>query len=534
MAKETAGAPPASSAPRPADSMEQRMETLQKRLAEARAQGGEKAVQKQKQAGKWTARERIEKLLDPSTFVETYLLAEHQGTEFDMGSKRLAADGVVTGYGKVEGRTVFVFAQDFTVMGGSLGLMHARKIWDLLDTAAKVGAPVVGLCDSAGARIQEGVDGLSGYGGIFFRNSVYSGVVPQISAVMGPCAGGAVYSPALTDFTFIVDRVAQMFITGPGVTKSVTGEEVTMEQLGGARVHAEVSGNADFFAADEEECIARIRELLALLPSNNLDGPPRVETGDDPERRDEELLRVVPADPKRGYDVREVVRRVVDQGHLLEVKEGFARNIVTGLARLDGRTVGVVANQPLVFAGALDINASDKAARFIRTCDAFQIPLVTFVDVPGYLPGVAQEHGGIIRHGAKMLYAYSEATVPKLTLILRKAYGGAYLAMCSKDLGADQVFAWPTAEIAVMGPEGAVDVIFKREIESAPDPAAERARRIEDYRSRFANPYYAAGRKHIDAVIDPRDTRPVLVRALEMLETKREPRPKRKHGNMPL
>jgi acetyl-CoA carboxylase carboxyltransferase component len=514
--------------------MEQKMEALQKRLAEARAQGGPKAVEKQKQAGKWTARERVEKLLDPGTFVETYLLAEHQGTEFDMPAKRLAADGVVTGYGKVEGRMVFVFAQDFTVMGGSLGLMHARKIWDLLDTAVKVGAPVVGLCDSAGARIQEGVDGLSGYGGIFYRNSIYSGVVPQISAVMGPCAGGAVYSPAITDFTFIVDKIAQMFITGPGVTKSVTGEEVTMEALGGARVHTEMSGNADFFAAGEEECIARIRELLALLPSNNLEGAPRVESGDDPGRREESLASAVPADPKRGYDVREVIRAVVDRGYLLEVKEGFARNIVTAFARLDGRTVGVIANQPLVFAGALDINASDKAARFIRFCDAFHIPLVTLVDVPGYLPGVAQEHGGIIRHGAKLLYAYSEATVPKLTLILRKAYGGAYLAMCSKDLGADQVFAWPTAEIAVMGPEGAVDVVFKREIEAAPNPVAERSKRIEDYRARFANPYYAAARKHIDAVVDPRETRAVLIRALEMLESKRLSTPKRKHGNIPL
>ncbi len=519
---------------RPVPSMDEKQQALERRLAEARGQGGEKAVQKQKQAGKLTARERVEKLLDPGTFRETYLLAEHQGTEFDMPAKRLAADGVVTGYGKVEGRTVFVFAQDFTVMGGSLGLMHARKIWDLLDTAAKVGAPVVGLCDSAGARIQEGVDGLSGYGGIFWRNSVYSGVVPQISAVMGPCAGGAVYSPAITDFTFIVDRTAQMFITGPGVIKSVTGEEVTMEALGGARVHTEVSGNADFFAANEEECVARIRELLGLLPSNNLEGPPRIETGDDPERREGSLAGVVPADPRRGYDVRDVIRPVVDQGYFLEVKEGFARNIVTAFARLDGRTAGLIANQPLVFAGALDINASDKAARFIRFCDAFHIPLVTLVDVPGYLPGVAQEHGGIIRHGAKLLYAYSEATVPKLTLILRKAYGGAYLAMCSKDLGADQVFAWPTAEIAVMGPEGAVDVVFKKEIEAAARPVEEREKRIRDYRARFANPYYAAGRKHIDAVIDPRETRPVLIRALEMLESKRLSLPQRKHGNIPL
>ncbi|MBI4361634.1 MAG: methylmalonyl-CoA carboxyltransferase [Euryarchaeota archaeon] len=514
--------------------MAERLAELHRRREEALRAGGVEAVKRQHEAGKGTARERVEKMMDPGSFVETYLFVDHQGTEFGMPQKKAPADGVVTGYGRVDGRPVFVAAQDFTVMGGSLGMVHSKKICDTMDMAAKVGAPFVALCDSAGARVQEGVEGLSGYGNIFYRNTLYSGVVPQVSAIMGPCAGGAVYSPAITDFTLMVDRTAQMFITGPAVIKSVTGEEVTMEDLGGARVHATVSGNCDFFARDEEECIALIRELLGYLPSNNLDDPPVVETGDDPGRMDPELSRLVPADAKKAYDMREVIRRIVDGGAMLEVKEGFAPNILTILARLGGRSVGIIANQPLASAGVLDVNASDKAARFIRTCDAFSIPLLNLVDVPGYMPGVAQEQMGIIRHGAKMLFAYSEATVPKITVVLRKAYGGAYIAMCSKDLGADQVFAWPTAEIAVMGPEGAVDVVFKKEIQSSKEPAKMRQAKIEDYRARFANPYYAASRKHIDAVIEPPETRPRVIQALEVLRTKRETRPKKKHGNIPL
>ncbi|MFQ5711908.1 MAG: acyl-CoA carboxylase subunit beta, partial [Candidatus Geothermarchaeales archaeon] len=419
-------------------------------------------------------------------------------------------------------------------IGGSLGLMHARKMCHVMDMAARMGAPLIGLCDSAGARVQEGVDALSGYGQIFYRNSIYSGVIPQISAIMGPCAGGAVYSPALTDFTFMVDKTGLMFITGPVVIKAVTGEEVTMEDLGGARVHNQISGNADFFTGNDEECLQRIRELLSYLPSNNLEDPPIVETGDDPNRMEEDLVDIVPVDPKRSYDMREVIKRVMDNGAFLEVKEQFARNIITCFARLNGRTVGIIANQPLVSAGVLDVDSSDKAARFIRFCDAFNIPIVNFVDVPGYMPGVKQEYSGIIRHGAKMLFAYSEATVPKITVITRKAYGGAYLAMCSKDLGADHVFAWPTAEIAVMGPEGAVDIIFRREIKGAEKPEEVRQRRVFEYRDKFANPYYAASKQHIDSVIDPRETRPRLIDALEMLLNKREARPAKKHANIPL
>lgn len=514
--------------------MEDRIIDLKKREEEVKIGGGAESIKKQHDAGKLTARERIEKLLDAGTFVELNLFAEHQCTEFDMAKKKAPADGIITGYGKIDGRTVFLFAQDFTVIGGSLGMMHARKMWEVMELAAKVGAPFIGLCDSAGARVQEGVEALSGYGGIFFRNSIYSGVIPQISAIMGPCAGGAVYSPALTDFTFMVDKTGLMFITGPVVIKAVTGEDVTMENLGGARIHNQISGNADFFTGSDDECLAKIRELISFLPSNNLEDPPVVDTGDDPGRMDEELAKVVPVDPKRSYDMRDVISRIVDVGHFLECKAEFAKNIVTCFARMNGKSVGIIANQPNVFSGVLDVHASDKAARFIRFCDAFNIPLLNLVDVPGYMPGVQQEYTGIIRHGAKMLYAYSEATVPKITVIIRKAYGGAYIAMCSKDLGADRVFAWPTAEIAVMGPEGAVDVVFKKEISAAKEQELLRTQKIEEYRQKFANPYYAAARKHVDAVIDPRETRPRVINALEMLSSKRETRPKKKHANMPL
>ena len=510
------------------------IEDLRKRKDAAIMGGGEKGIEKQHKAGKLTARERIDLLLDPGSFFEVNLLVKHQCTEFGMEKRDIPADGVVTGYGRVDGRTVFVFAQDFTVLGGSLGKMHARKICDLMDMAAKAGAPFIALCDSAGARVQEGVDALSGYGQIFYRNSIYSGVIPQISAIMGTCAGGAVYSPALTDFTFMVDKTSFMFITGPAVIKSVTGEEVSMEDLGGAKVHNVTSGVADFFMGNDEECLANIRELLGYLPSNNLEDPPVLDTDDDPKRMDEELLYIVPDDPKKAYDMRDVISRIVDSENFLEVKKYYAENIITCFARLNGQAIGIIANQPKVFSGALNVNCSDKASRFIRFCDAFNIPIVNLVDVPGYMPGVEQEYTGIIRHGAKMLYAYSEATVPKITVVTRKAYGGSYLAMCSKDLGADQVFAWPTAEIAVMGPEGAVGVVFRKEIKAADDPKELRKEKIQEYKDKFANPYYAASKQHIDCVIDPRETRPRLINALQMLSGKRQKLPPKKHSNIPL
>ena len=512
----------------------QMIEDLKKRKDNAIKGGGEKGIEKQHKAGKLTARERIDLLFDPGSFFEINLLVKHQCTEFGMEKREIPADGVVTGYGRVDGRTVFVFAQDFTVLGGSLGNMHAKKICDVMDMAAKVGAPLIGLCDSAGARVQEGVDALSGYGQIFYRNSIYSGVIPQISAIMGTCAGGAVYSPALTDFTFMVDKTSFMFITGPAVIKSVTGEEVTMEDLGGAKIHNMTSGVADFFTGNDEECISLIRWLLSYLPSNNMESPPVYETGDDPMRMDEGLLNVVPDDPRKAYDMRNVISRIVDEGDFLEVKKYYAENIITCFARLNGQSIGIIANQPNVFSGALDVNCSDKASRFIRFCDAFNIPLINIVDVPGYMPGVEQEYTGIIRHGAKMLYAYSEATAPKITVVTRKAYGGSYLAMCSKDLGADQVFAWPTAEIAVMGPEGAVGVVFRKEIKGSEDPKELRKQKIQEYKDKFANPYYAASKQHIDCVIDPRETRPRLISALQMLSGKRQKLPPKKHSNIPL
>ncbi|MEJ5358815.1 MAG: carboxyl transferase domain-containing protein [Desulfobacterales bacterium] len=512
----------------------EKIQELMARRSAILAGGGEKAVAKQHDSGKLTARERIALLLDPESFVELDAFVRHRCSEFGMEKTEIPAEGVVTGYGTIDGRTVFVYAQDFTVLGGSLGEMHAKKICKVLDLALKTGAPVVGLNDSGGARIQEGVDALSGYGQIFFRNTRASGVIPQIAAIMGPSAGGAVYSPALMDFTFMVDRTSQMFITGPQVIKAVTGEEVSAEELGGAMTHNRTSGVAHFFARDDRSCLADIRRLLGYLPSNNLESAPRLEPTDDPERRDEGLNTILPASPNRSYDMRKVIRALVDHGEFFEVHQHYAANIIVCFARLNGRSIGIIANQPAHLAGCLDINASDKAARFIRTCDAFGLPLLNLVDVPGFLPGTHQEYGGIIRHGAKMLYAYSEATVPKVTLILRKAYGGAYLAMCSRDLGADIVYAWPTAEIAVMGPEGAANIIFRREIAAAADPEAARNERIAEYRDRFATPYIAAARGYVDDVLEPAASRRALIRAFEALQGKRDVLPPKKHGNLPV
>ena len=496
--------------------------------------GGEERIRKQHEKGKLTARERIEKLLDEGTFVEIGMFAESRATEFGMDKKRFPGDGVVTGYGTINGRLVFVYAQDFTVLGGSLGEMHAEKIARVMDLAMKNGAPLIGMNDSGGARIQEGVDSLKGYGEIFFRNTLASGVIPQISIIMGPSAGGAVYSPAITDFVIMVDKTAHMFITGPQVIKSVTGEEIDFENLGGAMVHNQKSGNAHLIAENDEDALTLVRELLEYLPQNNMEDPPRVESEDPPDRMDYSLDTVIPEDPKKSYDVRDVIDRVFDKDTFFEIHPYFAQNIVVGFARLHGKSVGIVANQPAVYAGVLDIDASDKAARFVRFCDSFNIPIITLVDVPGYMPGVAQEHGGIIRHGAKLLYAYSEATVPKLTVIMRKAYGGAYIAMGSKHLRADVVYAWPNAEIAVMGPEGAVNIVFRREIKNAENPEKRREELIAEYRNKFANPYVAAARLYVDDVIYPHETRPMLIQALNMLENKREERPMKKHGNIPL
>jgi len=499
--------------------------------AQAELGGGEERIQKQHEEGKLTARERIELLLDPGSFVELDKFKVHRCDDFGMQNKKILGDGVVTGYGAVEGRQVFVFAQDFTVFGGSLSGSYAEKICKVMDLAVATGCPVVGLNDSGGARIQEGVVSLAGYAEIFYRNVSASGVVPQLSAILGPCAGGAVYSPAMTDFIVMTKGTSYMFITGPDVIKTVTHEEVTKEELGGAQAHNAKSGVAHFAAEDEAGAIRILRELLSYLPSNNLDGPPIVPTQDPPDRRDEALKTIVPENPNKPYDVKEVVRAVVDDRHFFEVAEYYARNIVTGFARLSGQSVGIVANQPAVLAGVLDIDASRKAARFVRTCDAFNIPLVTFVDVPGFLPGTGQEGGGIITHGAKLLYAFAEATVPKLTVITRKAYGGAYDVMSSKHIRADANLAWPTAEIAVMGPEGAVNIVFRRELEKG---AKTRDELAQSYRDTFANPYKAAELGYVDEVIVPEDTRPRLCRALSMLRTKRADVPRRKHGNIPL
>ena len=514
--------------------VKEKIERLRELREKAKLGGGKERIEAQHAKGKLTARERIELLLDPDSFVEIDPFVVHRCTEFGMAEKKILGDGVVTGYGTIDGRPVFVFSQDFTVFGGSLGEMFAKKVCKIMDLAMKVGAPVIGLNDSGGARIQEGVASLAGYGDIFFRNVLASGVIPQISAIMGPCAGGAVYSPALTDFIIMVEKTSHMFITGPNVIKAVLGQEVTFEELGGALVHNKKSGVAHFIVKNEEECMQLIRTLLSYLPSNNMEDPPVVDTGDDPNRMDAELAEIIPDDPDKPYDVKEVIHHVVDNGEFLEVQPLWAPNIVIGFARLNGRTVGIVANQPLYYAGALDINSSIKAGRFVRFCDAFNIPIVTFVDVPGFLPGIDQEHGGIIRNGAKLLYAYCEATVPKITVILRKAYGGAYDVMGSKHSGADINLAWPTGEIAVMGAEGAINIIFRKELAKAKDPEKRRVELVAEYRRKFANPYVAAEKGYIDDVIEPTETRPRLISALEMLVTKRESRPAKKHANIPL
>lgn len=511
-----------------------KIEALYKLRAEIELGGGKKRIEKQHESGKLTARERINLLFDENTFVEIDAFVKHRCTNFGMDQVEAPGEGVVCGYGYVEGRLVYAFAQDFTVVGGSLGEMHAAKICKVMDNALKVGAPVVGLNDSGGARIQEAVDALSGYGKIFFKNTIASGVIPQITAIMGPCAGGAVYSPALTDFIFMVENTSQMFITGPQVIKTVTGEDVTAEALGGATTHNTISGVAHYQCATDEICIAEIRKLLSYLPSNNLEKTPVVLTEDDPNRIIPELNTLMPENSNKAYDMYDLIRSIADDGEIYDYQKYFAMNIITCFARFNGETVGVIANQPSVQAGCLDISASDKAARFIRTCDAFNIPLLNIVDVPGFLPGSTQEYGGIIRHGAKMLYAYSEATVPKISLIVRKAYGGSYLAMCSKDLGADLVLAWPTAEIAVMGPQGAANIIFRKEISEAENPAQMRKEMVENYTNEFATPYKAAERGFVDDVIEPAMTRIRLVDALNMLSSKRESRPPKKHGNIPL
>ncbi|UCE44246.1 MAG: methylmalonyl-CoA carboxyltransferase [Candidatus Bathyarchaeota archaeon] len=515
-------------------SSEEKIKKLTKLREESKLGGGKERIEAQHKRGKLTARERIELLLDPRSFVELDPFAIHRCTDFSMDKKKILGDGVVTGYGTIDGRLVFIFSQDFTVFGGSLGEIFAEKMCKMMDLAMKAGAPVIGLNDSGGARIQEGVASLAGYGDIFFRNVMASGVIPQISAIMGPCAGGAVYSPALTDFIVMVQETSHMFITGPQVIKAVIGQEVSFEDLGGALVHSRTSGVAQFIADNEEECLEIIKKLLSYLPSNNMEDPPIVDTGDDPNRIDEHIVEIMPTGPDKPYDIKEIIASVVDNGDFLEVHPLWAPNIVIGLARLNGRSIGIVANQPKFYAGALDINSSTKAGRFVRFCDAFNIPIVTFVDVPGFLPGIDQEHGGIIRHGSKLLYAYCEATVPKITLIVRKAYGGAYDVMGSKHSGGDINYAWPTAEIAVMGPQGAINIIFRREIAKATDPNKKREKLIADYRNKFASPYVAAQKGYIDDVIKPTETRPKLITALEMLVTKRETRPPKKHANVPL
>src|SRR5882724_1379098 len=511
-----------------------RMEELRKLDAEAEAGGGAERREREHKSGKLTARERIHLLLDENTFEELDKFMRHRSTEFGMESQRPAGDGFVTGFGRVDGRLVYVFAQDFTVFGGSLSESNAQKICKIMDLAMRNGAPVIGLNDSGGARIQEGVASLAGYADIFLRNTLASGVIPQISAIMGPCAGGAVYSPAITDFIFMTRETSYMFVTGPDVIKTVTHEEVTKQELGGAMTHNEKSGVAHFISRDDADGCAMIRELLGFLPSNNLEDPPRRPTNDPATRREAALNLLVPPDPLKPYDIKDAIHSVVDDGYFFEVHEHFAKNLVVGFARMDGRSVGIVANQPAFLAGVLDINASVKGARFVRFCDAFNIPLITFEDVPGFLPGTQQEFGGIIKHGAKLLYAYAEATVPKITVITRKAYGGAYCVMASKHIRTDVNYAWPTAEIAVMGPEGAVDIVYKRELDRAPKREELRQEKIEEFRERFANPYVAAERGYVDALIQPRETRKKLIQALAMLETKRDKNPLEKHGNIPL
>jgi acetyl-CoA carboxylase carboxyltransferase component len=512
--------------------LKEKTSDLKKRMKDALMGGGSKAVEKQKAIGKLTARERILAILDAKTFHEYDLFVEHAAKDFDMDKKYLAGDGVITGTGTIMGKPVCIYAQDFTVAGGSLGWMHAKKITKIMDHAMKLKVPIIGINDSGGARIQEGVNSLAGYGEIFYRNTRASGVIPQISVILGPCAGGAVYSPALTDYVFVVDKISKMFITGPEVIKTVLGEEISMEELGGAKVHSETTGNAHFYANSEVECFEQIKQLISYIPWNNerkaMSFPKKT-----PKSKKFDINTVIPIDPKTPYDVRDVIKAVSDDSEFFEVQELFAANIVIGYARINGDTVGFVANQPNVLAGVLDVDSSDKAARFIRYCNAFNIPLVTLVDLPGYLPGVDQEHAGVIRHGAKILYAYSEATVPKITLILRKAYGGGYIAMCSHHLRADFVFAWPTAEIAVMGPEGAANITFRKEIMNAENPDEMRQQKVEEYKQKFANPYVAAAYGYVDAVIEPVETRKMLIHALEISASKTEIVPKKKHGIPP-
>ena len=513
--------------------MEDRVAELREKKRRAELGGGEERIEAQHDRGKMTARERVDHFLDDGSFNEIDALRQHRSTNFDMAEREMPGDGVVTGYGEVDGRKVFVFAHDFTVMGGSLGEAFAQKVCKIMDKAIETGCPIIGLNDSAGARIQEGIDSLAGYADIFHRNQLASGVVPQISAIMGPCAGGAVYSPAITDFIFMVDDTSHMFITGPDVIETVTGEEVGFEELGGAKTHATESGVSQFTAAAEAEALDDIKYLLSFLPQNNVEDPPRVEPWDDPER-EPEVLDIVPDEPQKPYDMRDVVAEVVDENSFFEVAEAYARNLTMGVARMDGHSVGIVGNNPRVNAGTLDIDSSLKGARFVRFCDAFNVPIITFVDVPGFMPGTDQEHGGIIKHGAKLLYAYSEATVPLLTVITRKAYGGAYDVMASKHVGADMNYAWPTAEIAVMGPEGAVNVLYDDELADADDVEARRQELIDEYRDAFANPYTAAERGFVDDVLEPQETRSRLISDLETVRNKRKDHPDRKHGNIPL
>ncbi|MDR1740167.1 MAG: acyl-CoA carboxylase subunit beta [Bacteroidales bacterium] len=513
-----------------ASTIRQKTQELRKRIETAFAGGGAKAIEKQKAIGKLTARERIDSILDPGSFNEYDMFIESSNKDFGMDKNHIPGDGVITGMGTIDGHPVCIYAQDFTVIGGSLGYMHAKKICKIMDHALKMKMPIIGINDSGGARIQEGVNALAGYGEIFYRNTQASGVIPQISVILGPCAGGAVYSPALTDFVFVVDNISKMFITGPEVIKSVLGEDISQEDLGGARTHAEITGNAHFFAKSEQECFSQIRNLVSYIPWSNTKKADSFPSRN-PKKRNFDLI--VPADSRKPYDIREVIRAMADNSEFLEIHELFAANIVVGFGRVNGRSVGFVANQPAVMAGVLDVDASDKAARFIRFCDAFNIPLVTLVDLPGYLPGSDQEHAGVIRHGAKILYAYSEATVPKITVILRKAYGGGYIAMCSSHLHADFVFAWPLAEIAVMGSEGAANIIFRKEIAESKDPEKTRKEKITEYREKFANPYAAASYGYVDAVIDPSATREMVAHALDVSKNKEEVVPQRKHGIPP-
>ncbi len=511
-----------------------KLEELRQIKQEIALGGGQKKIDSQHNNGKLTARERLNILFDANTFQEIDVFVSHRCTNFGMADVQAPGDGVVTGYGTINGRLAYAYAQDFTVLGGSLGEYHAEKIVKAQSMALKMGCPCIGLNDSGGARIQEGVNALSGFGKIFYNNTISSGVIPQISVIMGPCAGGAVYSPAITDFIFMVDKTSQMFITGPAVIKTVTGEEISSEELGGAMTHNRISGVAHFFGKDDEDTLAQVRELLTYLPSNNMETVPAVATADDPNRMIPEFNDIIPDNPNKAYDMYDIIKGIADDGKIFDVMPYYAKNMITCYIRLNGETVGVIANQPKVGAGCLDIDASDKAARFIRRCDAFNTPVLTIEDVPGFLPGKGQEHGGIIRHGAKMLYAYCEATVPKVTMILRKAYGGAYIGMCNKELGADMVFAWPSAQIAVMGASGAANIVFKKEIKAADDPIAKRQEKIDEYEEKFNNPYRAAERGYVDDIIEPAEARPRLISAFQMLASKRQSLPAKKHGNIPL